>query len=532
MNHGSESFFIEGEGVVDASLGGRRGDEPDRVSDPQAAPPAPLGAAPPPFRFSRVGPKGRQLSDQNLTKVARAMVQAGGRPAAKLPAGYTYLGQFVDHDMTADITPKELGEQLSPAELLQGRSPRLDLDSMYGRGPLSEDSERFYADTQHLKVGRTLEAEPGAGFDLPRRGSGTAKQARTAVIPDLRNDENLAVAQMHAAFVRFHNRVVDTLPASVPTEKQFHRARRRVVKHYQWMLRTDYLPRIVQPAIVRDVYRNGRKLVAPGAAPVTVPTMPVEFSVAAFRFGHSMVRAAYDWNAVFDNGAGTLDLLFEFSGTGGTLGGSDKLTNVWVADWRRLFDFGEAGRDDLTVPRQKFNMAMRIDTGLVNPLAQLPRGTFDGSPMPVPVTDTRRNLAFRNLVRAKMLRLATGQQMAKKLQDLGVDITPLTKQQILQGNNGAVLDRLTANERTNLASNTPLWFYVLREAEVNRGRLTGVGGRIVAEAFHRAMEGSRFSIVRDPDWRPDLGPDDKTFRMVDLLLFAFQGRKRLLNPNG
>jgi hypothetical protein len=73
---------------------------------------------------------------------------------------------------------------------------------------------------------------------------------------------------------------------------------------------------------------------------------------------------------------------------------------------------------------------------------------------------------------------------------------------------------------------------VLREAELNRGRMTGVGGRIVAETFHRAMEGSRFSIVRDSDWRPDLGPDDKTFRMVDLLLFAFEGKKSLLNPLG
>ncbi len=79
---------------------------------------------------------------------------------------------------------------------------------------------------------------------------------------------------------------------------------------------------------------------------------------------------------------------------------------------------------------------------------------------------------------------------------------------------------------------TPLWFYVLREAELNNGKLKGVGARIVAETFHRAIEGSTHSIVRDPAWRPSLGPNNSTFRMVDLLLFAFQGRKALLAPLG
>ena len=83
-----------------------------------------------------------------------------------------------------------------------------------------------------------------------------------------------------------------------------------------------------------------------------------------------------------------------------------------------------------------------------------------------------------------------------------------------------------------MLADTPLWFYVLREAELNGGRLTGVGARIVAETIHRAMEGSRFSIVRDPAWHPTLGPDNATFRMSDLLLFAFEGKKDLLAPLG
>jgi len=158
-------------------------------------------------------------------------------------------------------------------------------------------------------------------------------------------------------------------------------------------------------------------------------------------------------------------------------------------------------------------------------LTQLPAGTFGGRGTEIP--PIQRNLAFRNLTRANMVHLASGQQMAKFL-----GVTPLTEAQILEGNQGAVLTGLSDEQRAAVLANTPLWFYILREAEFNNGLLGGVGGRIVAEVFHRAMEGSRTSIVRDPSWRPTLGPDRKTFRMTDLLLFAFEGKADLLNPLG
>jgi hypothetical protein len=242
-----------------------------------------------------------------------------------------------------------------------------------------------------------------------------------------------------------------------------------------------------------------------------------------------MVRDAYNWNRVFDNGAGTLDFLFIFSGTSGDLGAGVRLPSNWIADFRRLYDFGEAGRADLVVPAAKFNRAMRIDTRLVNVLSFLPDGSFGGDQNTPPI---QRNLAFRNLTRANMLRLASGQQMATLLQSRGVAVTPLTANEILNGRRGANLSGLSAADRNTLTSRTPLWFYALREAEWNNGRMTGVGGRIVAETFHRAMEGSDVSIVRDPAWRPTLGPDPDTFRMTDLLLFAFEGKEELLNPLG
>ncbi len=516
-HHGSETYFVLGEGLLGESVGGRDETLPSARTD---------GA--PPFRFSRLGPigSGRQLTDAVRKKLANAM-STGGGGASGVPAGFTYLGQFVDHDLTFDKTSVTLGENVSPAALVQARSPSLDLDSLYGAGPTDPASAKFYAaDGIHLKVGKT-EGEAGIaakdGFDLPRGAGNTVAKKRRAIIPDPRNDENLAVAQMHLAFIRFHNRVVDTLPSSVPVANRFAKAREIVTKHYQWMLRTDYLPRICAGGVVNDVFTNGRKAFEVGVPATAVPTMPIEFSVAAFRLGHSMIRREYNWNKIFDDGAGSLDLLFLFSAGSGNLGGSRRLPSTWIADFRRLFDFGEAGKANLTVPRGKFNRAMRIDTKLVNPLKFLPE--FGGAGL-------EANLAFRNLDRAKMLRLATGQQMATFLKGKGVNLTKLTNAQIRNGRNGVDLDDLTQAQRAAVVKDTPLWFYILREAELNGGKLKGVGARIVAETFHRAMEGSGYSIVRDPGWRPTLGPNSTTFRMVDLLFFAFEGKKTLLAPLG
>ncbi len=334
-----------------------------------------------------------------------------------------------------------LGQNISPAALLQGRSPSLDLDSLYGAGPSDPESAKFYSDDRHLKMGTTL-AEGGlpakAGFDLPRGMGNTAAKKRKAVIPDPRNDENLAVAQTHLAMIRFHNRVVDTLPAATPAAERFEKAREIVTKHYQWMIRTDYLKRICQPGVVSNVFNDGRKAFEVGVPATDVPTMPIEFSVAAFRLGHSMIRREYNWNAIFDFGGGSLELLFLFSAGSRDLAGGPRLPSTWIADWRRLYDFKEANKPGLAVPANQFNRAMRIDTTLVNPLKTLPTGSFGGPN--VPQNDPRRNLAFRNLTRAKMVKLATGQQMATFLKNKGVNVTKLTKTQLRDGKNGADLE--------------------------------------------------------------------------------------------
>ena len=383
MEHGSESYYVLGEGLLGESLGGR---EPTLARTAEAATP--------PFRFSRMGPRGggKQIPKGTRKALADAMAVAGGGSVG-VPAGFTYLGQFIDHDLTFDKTDVMLGEHVAPAALLQARSPSLDLDSLYGAGPGDPGSEQFYeADGLHLKMGKTASGDGLAskdGFDLPRGAGSTVAAKRKAIIPDPRNDENLAVAQNHLAMIRFHNRVVDKL-GSVPAGSRFERARKRVTKHYQWMIRTDFLPRICEASVVNDVFTNGRKAFEVGAAPTDVPTMPIEFSVAAYRLGHSMVRGSYNWNKIFDDGFGTLDLLFAFSATSGDLGGFPRLISSWIADFRRLYDFPAGGHATLGVPAAKFNKAMRIDTRIVNPLQFLPG-----------FTGLEANLAFRNLTQGE-----------------------------------------------------------------------------------------------------------------------------------
>jgi hypothetical protein len=271
--------------------------------------------------------------------------------------------------------------------------------------------------------------------------------------------------------------------------------------------------------------------------------MPLEFSVAAYRLGHSMIRQKYDWNAVFGPGAlvgdeGTLLNLFQFSGTSGNLnagtnlndpiaGTNETLPTNWIADWTRLFDFVADGLPELAPePGHSVNMARPIDIHLTDPLKDLPLGSFGARGTEIPKGDLRLNLAFRNLVRGRMVHLATAQQVVHAMQGLGISITPLTSQEIL----GTEFGDLSAELQTELVTETPLWFYILREAGLNGGKMGLIGGRIVAEVFHRAMEGSRISLLRDTSFQPSLGRKAGEFRMTDLLTLAYDATAGDLRP--
>jgi LysM repeat protein len=506
--HGQTAYFIEGEGFVGEDRVGVRAlplTALEAIST--AASPAEAERA---FRFSRMFPDLPTFRpDQDaLIALGKAMDETPSvADHPDLPAGFTYFGQFLDHDLTFDQTEGLPDGELSPEEIVLGRSPSLDLDSLYGRGP-ERETKRIYADDKiHLRIGKTSPAGPpneAEGLvhtnDLPR-GDNPARLVE-ATIGDPRNDENLAVAQTHLAFLKFHNAVVERLVAAGSSGANlFIEARRIVTQHYQWIVLHDFLPRIIEQDTLNDVLTNGRKFYH--VEPDQPATMPIEFSVAAYRLGHSMIRDTYSWNRNFE--PATLGLLFFFSGGSGDMGGD--LPSNWIIDWRRFYDF--KGVASVAEP-PAHNNTRRIDTALAIDL-----GTLPGFPV-----DDKASLAVRNLLRGRLVGLPSGQAIAEQ-----IGVRPLTPEQVRSGRHGNVL------RAHGLDTQTPLWYYVLKEAEVlHQGeRLGPVGSRLLAETFVGLIENSQISILSGQQrWKPSL-PSRQTghFTMVDLLLFVND-----LNPLG
>jgi hypothetical protein len=211
-------------------------------------------------------------------------------------AGTTFFGQFVDHDVTFDLGSR-LGEPTRPEDSKNTRSPALDLDSVYGGGPVRSPELFGRRSTREPLAGIKFVVENGGKFeDLPRTASSTA------ILGDPRNDEHAILAGLHAAFLLFHNNAVDYVAERNrrwSTEDIYREARRLTQWHYQWMIVHEFLPQIIGQALVNDILARGRRFYRP-----SVGFMPVEFQGACYRFGHSMVRPSYRLNLAGDNNGG------------------------------------------------------------------------------------------------------------------------------------------------------------------------------------------------------------------------------------
>ncbi|WP_430787447.1 LysM peptidoglycan-binding domain-containing protein [Actinoplanes sp. G11-F43] len=437
-----------------------------------------------------------------------------------IPAAYTYLGQFIDHDITLEIQNKKAGlgsggpdvlvdDRMAPLSLAEirrvvrnQRTATLDLDSVYG-SPAPVDGDRLVVGT----VTRLDRAQPpfvrpkgkGDDNDLPRLGPsddhGTDRAAR---IGDPRNDENTIISQLHVAFLKAHNALVDK-------GLSFREARRVLRQHYQHMVVQDFLKRVADPAIVDDVLTHGNRWYNPQAEPFF---MPLEFAVAAYRFGHSMVRGMYDFNSNFRAdgrpGPGSLDLLFVFTALSGELGDFPTLPENWIIEWQNIAGPGDVMR------------ARKIDTNL----ASTGGGALftlknDEGEVEKPEPFAAR-LAVRNLLRGYRLRLPTGQAVAELLK-----VPVLSKDQIRRaaGND----EQRTVLDQSEFLTRTPLWYYVLAEAEaMHEGAHLGpVGSTIVAEVLIGLVRRSTDSVLKQPGWKPTL-PTEKPglFQLADLLRLA------------
>ena len=396
-----------------------------------------------------------------------------------MTAGFTFLGQFLDHDMTFDPT-SSLERQTDPESIANFRTPALELDSVYGSGRGA--SPHLYDQTSPGAAKFLIDA--AAPQDLPRNSQ------NTAITGDPRNDENLIVSQLHLAFLKFHNAVVDRVLQGGVTNPNdaFDEAQRLVRWHYQWIIVHEFLPKTVGQRLIDDILRKGRRYYDWRNAPF----IPVEFSVAAYRFGHSQVRQGYRANFAGDNGQPFTKHLLdatipETNPDPNDLRGGKRASRRFV-DWQTFFDFGDG--------QSKPNKL--IDTALSSPLFALTSPALNMQANP-------RSLAQRNLLRHLTFELPAGQHVAAVM-----GISPLARADL------ADLRPLGFDTRT------PLWIYVLREAQVKQGGKTlgPVGGRIVAEVFIGLLQGDRMSYPRqDPQWTPTLGQGND-YTMTNLLKVA------------
>lgn len=445
----------------------------------------PAGSAATPGRFGRLFPHLPELVHFNppperLGALGGPMDAgpATGDDNPRIRAGYTFLGQFIDHDLTLDVT-SGIEARNDPDAIVNFRTPAFELDSLYGLGPAAQP---YLYDDRDGPAG-------GAGFrfllsddagDLPRNSRGRA------LVGDPRNDENIIVSQLHLLFLKFHNAVYDnhTDPAAPPAVR-FENAQRLVRWHYQWIVAREFLPRIIGAALADDVFRNPRPVFSGR------PFMPLEFSAAAYRFGHSQVRGGYRVNP---DAAAPLFPPANPDPAARDLRGFRPVPPELRVDWKFFFGAGpEAQAGKL------------VDTKLATPLLRLPDGV-----VPPGTPDPLRSLAVRNLRRGIAFGLPSGQDVAAAL----AVPRPLDETEIWAG----------VPDAPPKGGPAPLWYYILKEAEIRAQgkRLAGAGAEIVGRVFQALLAADDQSwIVQSPGWTPTLpSKTPGTFAMTDLVAVA------------
>ena len=478
-----------------------------------------------------------------------------GEENTGISAGYTYLGQFIDHDITFDPA-SSLQKRNDPDGLVDFRTPALDLDSVYGRGP-DDQPYMYQADGKRFILGDPLSENvglPTITFDVPRM-----PQNQRAVIGDKRNDENVIVSQLQSIFLRFHNRVADDNPTML-----FGEIQRFVRWHYQYVVLHDFLPRIVGEKTMHDIWPDRK---THGNTCGHEPNlcfyhfhddafMPIEFAAAAYRFGHSMVRPIYRLNAKHTQNGPTdspsiAGRFFIFAGVQERgLNGFGQFPRHWAIDWSLYFDINGSGAKG---GKQRVQPAYKIDTSIVNPLAFLPEFSTPPAAVGTKLTvktlqstevshHSPNNLAIRNLWRGNSMGLPSGENVARAM-----GLVPLKPSELWVGK-AQKQDDGTPDKVSDIANiaggafinKSPLWFYCLAESNAQwlkevKGKsvdkanktptsLGPVGGRIVAETLIGLLLGDSHSFLnQEPLFKPTI-PSAKpdSFTMGDFVKYALR----------
>lgn len=433
-----------------------------------------------------------ELQDASLREMALAMFvphdeDIAGDPGAAVgavPAGYTYFGQFLAHDLVFLDRHRPTMDNL--------REARLELDSLYGHGPRAA-LRHLYARREPAKFVLGTAEKSEKGSDLQRTIEGRA------VIPDQRNDDNVIVSQMHLAYQRAHNAIVDALRTRRPSlddAQAFVEARRIVRWHHQWLALEDYLPRILDEAnaksLSRDLetLRDGRALPRSPYDTTERPWIPNEFSLAAFRFGHAQVRPRYVLNGHLGPIALTPDHPNAPGRTHLLLG--RPLPEYWHVDWRFFLPHDPALHADLPpIPAHYLAPARHLVPQRSRPITDKLSARLRHVELMPGEPPEDAIVALRTLRRGWQMQLPSGQHVARILR-----VEPIPS-----------------------ADELPLWSYVLAEARATSAgrRLGPVGSWIVREVvFGLVRDDPESYLVQRPEWRP-VTASGARFELFDFL---------------
>jgi hypothetical protein len=406
-----------------------------------------------------------QVDDSEL----RALGAPGGpcAPAADQrdddaagPAGWPFFGQFIAHDITADRSP--VGQQADPSQLKNFRTPKANLEGVYGSGPVGSPYLYDREDPDKLLLG------PG-GDDVARNHQGIA------LLGDPRNDVHLFMSQMQVAWIRAHNQLVDRLREDgVADAEVFDDARRAAVWHYHYIILKEFLPTLIGGELAAELLEEGPRFYHPDGEPY----IPFEFADAAYRYGHSQIRDTYLVNAGFGPCPVFPDLI-----------GFGAVSPEHVVDWSMMFDVPGAP------PAQR---AKQIDGRLPDALISLPREVTGEQP-----GSEYSSLATRDLERGGTTGLPSGEAVARAM-------------------GAPVLDAEQVGLREcGWEAESPLWIYILKESEaLEQGeRLGPVGGRIVGEVLVGIIDADPESFrATDRSWSPTLpAREPGRFSITDML---------------
>ncbi len=477
-----------------------------------------------------------------------------------IEAGYTYLGQFIDHDITFD--PNSSLQQRNDVDaLVDFRTPRLDLDSVYGRGP-DDQPYMYIGNGRKFQLGRELREGPGGrviAHDLPRHNwrDPDGSTHHRALIGDKRNDENVIVSQLHSVVLQFHNRLADE-----HLDWDFGEIQRQVRWHYQYVVLHDFLYKIARQDVIESVLPHlvsGKSILEDTPRLLFYrpqnnnPFIPIEFSAAAYRFGHSMVRPIYRLNTKLTGGnihdatdpneqkRGLDGRQFIFAGLKQRgLNGFDEFPKEWGIDWNLFFDLN--GDKESRVNKNRTQPAYKIDTSLVNPMAFLPEFSIINTHRGVELNDITQlqpppqpgkfpNLAERNLFRGMAMGLPSGQDVA-----LAMSMTPLVESQLKVGKatDAEEYNKLPTISQIDpsFTGKAPLWYYILAEAQndwFEKGgqsdtpaQLGKMGSRIVVETLVGLMLSDGHSVLRQaPAWKPKISNSGTgQFGMAEFIKYA------------